>query len=155
MISNDSEINGYDHVEQVFASFSISDFTCDPDDITQMLSIEPTATSRRGAIIRNKKTGEALGLVKRNRWTLVSRGVDSKDANVHLRWLIARVALHGNVLEQVDGAGLFSVIYKSSYLYAGTGPVIASNICASIANLHAELGFDIYCTSSHVGDNSD
>ena len=49
------------------------------------------------------------------------------------------------ILELADGGETyFDVLWQSTYLYAGTGPLIEADCLAGVAALRAGMGFDIY-----------
>jgi hypothetical protein len=43
-----------------------------------------------------------------------------------------------------EGETSFEVLWESSYLYAGTGPIIDRQNLQGVSQLHASIGFDIY-----------
>lgn len=42
------------------------------------------------------------------------------------------------------GETYFDVLWESTYLYAGTGPLLSAQVCEGIGALRAGMGFDIY-----------
>jgi hypothetical protein len=43
-----------------------------------------------------------------------------------------------------DGQTAFDVLWKSTYLYAGTGPMLDADCVSGVAALGAGISFDIY-----------
>jgi hypothetical protein len=94
--------------------------------------------------------GRALDLpgdVDGERWMIRSvPSVESNDLNDHLRFLLAHTLPHRERLHDVtEGGEVYAdVLWESSYLYAGTGPVLAPDVIQGLGQLGATLGFDIY-----------
>ena len=135
------------HIRKVEVSFCLIGPDLDPEAITARLGISPDETRRRGDERRNKRSGEVLGLYHEGLWALGSLPrVDSKDINDHFRWVLGQVLPHREaVLEFARGGeSFFSVLWKSTYLYAGTGPLIDAECLAGVAALGGGMGFDIY-----------
>ena len=66
----------------------LSKFTCDPDEITQTLQLQPDEVERKGEF-RILPNGQKLR-VTFNQWILKSR-IESKDVNEHIRELLQRL----------------------------------------------------------------
>jgi hypothetical protein len=141
----------FDHVGRARVTFILDGFDCDPDEVSLDLSITPTKIHRKGDAVRGP-SGEAIRIEKHNRWLLGTADVLSKDLNEHFKWLFRRLIPVRDKLPSYAQAvpALFSVLYESNYLYAGTGPVFDAAISENIALIGAQLGFDIYCLSEHV-----
>jgi hypothetical protein len=58
----------------------------------------------------------------------------------------SKLSPHAELLNQVSEGGetFFDVLWKSTYLYAGTGPLIEARHLRGMAELNAGMGFDIY-----------
>jgi len=125
------------HIGRVAVSFQLSSPTLDPDEVTRALGVSAELLSNQPS---------TLGF-----WSLSSQGkvegaLAAKDINEHIRFLL-RILLpsKSTVLTFAEGGETyFDVLWESSYLYAGTGPVLASDCIAGICELKAGLGFDIY-----------
>jgi hypothetical protein len=96
--------------------------------------------------VRRNYAGDIMGTYDRGSWYLSSEGaVDSKDINDHFHYVLERLLPGRDYFAQVpNGETYFDVLWKSSYLYAGTGPLIDAASIAGIAALGAGVGFDIY-----------
>jgi hypothetical protein len=125
----------------VRAYFGFDQFTCDPEEITQALLIEPDEVRRAGEL-RALRGGRVLRTPFSD-WSLAS-GTDSKDVNDHIRELLRRVGPAGKHFRPAFGPPSFSVLWKGTYLYAGSGPFYESDVIAGIASLGADLYQDIY-----------
>ena len=55
-------------------------------------------------------------------------------------------------IEKAPAKSYFDVLWESSYLYAGTGPILEENIIDGMSRLKASIGFDIYQID---GDDAD
>lgn len=74
--------------------------------------------------------------------------VDSKDINDHINALLALLLPHqkrlSQLMDQLNAESYFDVLWTSSYLYAGTGPIISQKALRGMSDLRASIGFDIY-----------
>jgi hypothetical protein len=125
------------HIGRVGVSFQMSSPTLDPNEVTRALGITPELVS--------------VPVSTHGFWSLSSQGkveagLAAKDINEHIRYLL-RILLpvREAILKFAQGGETyFDVLWESSYLYAGTGPVIAEDCIAGICQLNAGLGLDIY-----------
>ena len=118
------------HIGRVAVSFNLSSPTLDPEEVTRVLNISPELVSIPPS------TGGF--------WSLSSQGkiegaLEAKDINEHLRYLLSMLLpCEETILEFAKGGETyFDVLWESSYLYAGTGPLIASDCIAGICQLNA------------------
>jgi hypothetical protein len=112
------------HIQQVWVTFCFSAPGLDPSAVTAVVGIDPTDVERQGDVRRNF-AGNVLGTYDRGSWYLSSKGaVESKDINDHFKYLLERL-LPGRDVFVLATAGetYFDVLWKSTYLYAGTGPL--------------------------------
>jgi len=125
------------HIGRVAVSFHLSSPKLNPQDVTSALGIEPELVS-----VPPSSDGF---------WSVSSRDriaglLPSKDINEHFRYLLRILLPHREtILRFVNGGETyFDVLWESSYLYAGTGPVLDADCIAGVSQLNAGLGFDIY-----------
>ena len=128
-------------IVRVQAYFGFSEFSCDPNEITQALGVIPDGVGRKGQV-RTVRGGRDLRWPW-NDWTIQSRA-ETKDINDHLRELLARLDGVAGRIREDFGAPSFSVLWKGNYLYAGSGPFYEANVVAGISALNAMLWQDIY-----------
>jgi hypothetical protein len=126
---------------EVKAYFGFDDFDCDPDEISKTLGIEPDSVSRKGDV-RTLKNGKEVPVTK-SVWSIESVS-DSKDINIHLREILDRLNGVAGKVETRFGSPDFSVLWKGSYLYAGSGPFYEADVLQGIASLNGMLWHDIY-----------
>jgi hypothetical protein len=126
---------------EVKASFGLSDFKCDPSEITQAFRIIPDQITRKGEahVVRSGKTA----YWPNNTWYIESKS-DDKDVNVQIRELLKRLSGIPRPLPTHFGEPSFGVVWKGNYLYAGSGPFYEADVIQGIASLDAELYQDIY-----------
>jgi hypothetical protein len=126
---------------EVRAYFSFRQFDDDPSKISASLNIPADEIMRKGEMrrLRNGKEIENGW----NSWMIESKG-NSKDANDHLRELLARLEGKEKLVPQQFGKPSFSVLWKGNYLYAGSGPFYESDVLRGIAGFDADLWQDIY-----------
>ncbi len=128
-------------IVKVSATFGFSGFKCPPEVITKALSISPDEIAVKGSkrILRNGH--ETICPV--TYWSLESRS-KSKDINVHIKGLLARIAGRQNMLRREFGRPSVSVTWFGNYLYAGSGPFYEADVLQQIASWGAMLWHDIY-----------
>ncbi len=68
--------------------------------------------------------------------------IDSKDINEHFEYLLSLFLPRAESFKGFET--FFDVLWESTYLYAGTGPVLSPRNCNGIGRLGAGIGFDIY-----------
>jgi hypothetical protein len=135
------------HIRKVKVTFCLSGPDLDPDAVTARLGLLPDYSQRRGDERRHQRSGVVLGRYQKGLWAIGSLPrVDSKDINDHFRWVLERILPHREVILEFarGGESLFDVLWKSTYLYAGTGPLIDAECLAGVAALGGGMGFDIY-----------
>lgn len=134
------------HIRQVHIEFVIESPKLDPKMVTERIGLSPSGTGRKGEQRRNFK-GDVVGVEENGWWQLSTKGiVASKDINDHFHFLLDRLLPHReSVLKFAEGGETyFGVRWESTYLYAGTGPLIDSKSISGVAALVAGMGFDIY-----------
>jgi hypothetical protein len=143
------------HIREVAVRFTVSAPDLDPDAVTAVTRLLPDSQARRGDERRNWG-GLLLQPEREGRWRLGTRGkLDSKDVRAHFRWLHERLLPHAAALQALAAGGetYFDVLWKSSYLYAGTGPLLDAESIAGVAALGAWMGFDIYQVNEETEDD--
>jgi Domain of unknown function (DUF4279) len=138
------------HICKVEVTFCLSGPDLDPEAVIERLGLLANETQRRGDERRNRRSGALLGLYSEGLWALSSLpNVDSKDINDHLRWILGQVLPHREAVLKFARGGetFFNVLWKSTYLYAGTGSLIDAECLAGVAELGGGMGFDIYQVS--------
>lgn len=132
------------HIRKVRVGFIISGESLDHQKVTDALGIQPDLYANRGD---TKVIGKAVGIHNEGFWRIDTQGkVDSKDVNDHLHYLLSLLLPHKDIILELakNGETHFDVIWKSTYLYAGTGPLIDKECLSGIGQLNAGMGFDIY-----------
>lgn len=135
-------------IGRVAVAYWLSSPDLDPVNVTSSIGVEPTLTVKKGDDILSP-FGKIVGQQREGRWCLSSNGfIESKDVNDHFGYLFEELLPHRDrILELVAGASAesyFDVLWESSYLYAGTGPVLSRESIERISLLAASVGFDIY-----------
>jgi hypothetical protein len=134
------------HIRKVEVKFSISGRNLNPEAVSQNIGIQPDYSGITGDDDMNN-LGQVIGKHSEGFWMLSSEGkVRSKDVNDHLRYLLFHLLPHREKLLTLAQSGetYFDVLWQSTYLYAGTGPVIERDCLQGVAQLEAGIGFDIY-----------
>ena len=136
------------HIGRVKVDFSLSALDLDPGAISLVTGLKPDRAAKRGDERRNHK-GQLLSPHDEGFWMISSSSrVESKDINDHIDSLLTLLLPHREtflqVVEQMKGEAFFDVLWTSSYLYAGTGPLISREALRGMSDLGASIGFDIY-----------
>jgi hypothetical protein len=139
------------HIRKVNVGFIISGPKVKPEQLSALINTLPDRSARKGDERRNAK-GQILGYEKNGWWRIDSMprlkvsGIRKKDINEHLKVLLDILLPHRERLNKLSEGGetFFDVVWKSSYLYAGTGPLIEARYLEGVADLKAGIGFDIY-----------
>jgi hypothetical protein len=134
------------HIRRVEVGFIISGVNVQPDVISKALNLNPDQYAAKGDDNHNAK-GQLLGEHAEGFWRIETKGkVESKDINDHFQYLLSLLLPHYESILQFAEAGetFFDVLWQSTYLYAGTGPLINKEHLQGVALLDAGLGFDIY-----------
>jgi hypothetical protein len=141
------------HIRGVAVTFSVSAPDLDPDAVTAATGIRPDRQARRGDERRNA-AGNLIRPCPEGWWVLGTRGkLDSKDVREHFHYLHARLLPHAAAFRAFAEGGetWFDVVWMSTYLYAGTGPIFDAESIAGVAELGAGMGFDIYQVNEEDG----
>ena len=132
------------HIKKVHVRFIISGESLDHKQVTDALGIKPDVCANRGD---TKVIGKAVSVHSEGFWRIDTQGkVDSKDINDHLKFLLSLLLPHKDVILEMaqNGETYFDIVWKSTYLYAGTGPLIDKECLSGMSQLNAGMGFDIY-----------
>ena len=127
---------------EVNASFGFHSFPCAPEAITERIGLQPDKTSTKDHPHRIGSDGQRI-LVPFSSWSIFSSS-PSKDINEHLRQLLVRLGTAKLPFDPSWGEPHFGVLWKCSYLYAGTGPFYEPDVVTGIAAFTASLYQDIY-----------
>ena len=136
------------HIGKVKVEFFLSALALEPSTITDWTGIQPDRMARRGDERRNYK-GDLIAPHDDGFWAITSEGkVNSKNINDHLNFLLELLLPHREkllrVVDEMNGEAYFDVLWTSSYLHAGTGPIISREALHGMSNIGASIGFDIY-----------
>jgi hypothetical protein len=140
------------HITDVNIGFVLAGPELDPASVSQALGIAPDTSARRGEA-RLNPGGQPRAPWDHGWWRINSAPrVSSKDVhvcrdiNAHFEALLAELLPHRGAILQLarGGSTYFDVLWKSTYLYAGTGPLIDPTCVRGMAALEAGVGFDIY-----------
>lgn len=139
------------HIRGVNVAFMLLGDDLDPNAVTAALGILPNSCARKGDERRSPR-GQLLGHHRQGWWRLDSTpllkvtGDEAKDINEHLKVLLEQLLPNrASILDfAARNESYVDVVWKSTYLYAGTGPLIEARYLKGITDLGAGIGFDIY-----------
>ena len=109
------------HIGRVRATYSLSSPNLEPDEISQLLSLEPSFTCRRGDAKLNNKGERMPTDEKEGTWLISSDGLDSKDLNAHIESLLVKLLPHEAVFLtiRIKGRTVIRVCASSSlFMYS-------------------------------------
>lgn len=134
------------HIGRVWVEFELTGNEIASKTVTEALGLTPDDSANKGDS-RENFAGKPLTPHREGWWYLTSRDkIDSKDLRVHFHYLLEKLL---PVSDKIASLGsncnkYFGVHWESSYLYAGTGPILDLATIEGVARLRAEMGFDIY-----------
>jgi len=133
------------HITKVDVAFVLSHPELDPDRVTGTIGVNPSRSARRGD---PRVVGErSLSPWSEGWWRLESRAfTQSKYINDHFNAILPLLLPHCAAIGQLaegHGETFFGILWCSTYLYAGTGPLIDASSLKGVAALGAGMGFDI------------
>jgi hypothetical protein len=136
------------HVGRVNVSFYLSASDLNPQEVTMGANILPALSAKRGDERRNY-AGQLISPHKEGFWMVTSKmQIHSKDLNEHflhlLNILLPKKDYFLLLLKDLNGSAYFDVLWESSYLHAGTGPILSAEVINGVSQLNAAMGFDIY-----------
>ena len=134
------------HIRKVAVGFIISGKNLTPQEITNALGLQPDHSAARGDERRNLE-GALLAPHDNGFWRLdTDDKVNSKDINDHFRYLLSILLPHRDAILKLSQEGdiYFDILWQSTYIYAGTGPIIDRDCLQGVSQLQASMGFDIY-----------
>ena len=132
--------------------FDLTGPDIDPDAVSLGLAVNPHSCARKGDVYRRGPDGRVISQHPDGWWHLDSTplirvsGDARMDINEHLKVLLDVLLPKREIILEfaTGGETYFGVIWKSTYLYAGTGPLIEAQYLRGITELGAGIGFDIY-----------
>ncbi|MBK6939347.1 MAG: DUF4279 domain-containing protein [Planctomycetes bacterium] len=136
------------HIGRVRVAYVLSGPDLDPDAVTRATGVRADYAHHVGDEKRNVG-GCVLGFHADGAWRIESRvegdALSHKDIDAHVRALLDLLLPHVSKLREwaKRGEAVFDVLWESSYLRAGTGPVLAPECVQGIAALGAAVAFDI------------
>ena len=142
-----------EHIRKVSVGFVLRGPSLDAEAVTKRLCLNPTAAVRKGQqrIIAGRVLPPCHDA---GYWRIESTpAIDSIDINDHFGFLLNLLSPLVHDIKGIIEANevYFDVLWESTYLYAGAGPVISNGSLRGMAELGADVCFDIY----QVNEESD
>src|SRR5262249_10484307 len=134
------------HIRKVAVGFIIFGKKLNPQKKKKTLGLQTDHFAARGDE-RRKLEGALLAPHDAGFWRLdTDDKVNSKDINDHFRYLLSILLPHRDAILKLSQEGdiYFDILWQSTYLYAGTGPIIDRDCLQGVSQLQASMGFDIY-----------
>ena len=128
-------------IVKVKVTFGFSGFACSPDEISELLKIQPDHSRVKGA--KQKRENGREVIVPESTWSIYSRS-SSKDVNDHFNEILDRVIPVMPSIQTGWGVPGFGVLWKNNNLYTGNGPYYNSRVLEQVASLCGEIWHDIY-----------
>jgi len=142
-MSCDKNVENTDTTDEISARLVITGFACDPHHITKLLGIQPDEVWRIGNALsftsERKRTD--------NGWAIVSKISNTVDLDAHVTAILEVI---GSAKSNFKNLPHGSTVYLSCGITVNRGPggpsiVFSPQMVASLAELGAEIGIDIYC----------
>ncbi len=139
--------NDYATCAECYVKLSIYPGGMHPDEVSEILILEPTQQNNLGETITN-----SLGrtrVIKQAAWYLSSElYVQSKDIREHLNWILEKINPSEIGLKQLqcNENVKMSLCCVWCSKYGHGGPVLWPEQMKNISNLNLECSFDIYFT---------
>jgi hypothetical protein len=139
----DKNVENTNATDEISVRLVITGFACDPHHITKLLDIHPDEVWRIGDELsftsERKRTD--------NGWVLVSKISNMVDLDAHVAAILEVI---GNAKSNFKNLPQGSTVYLSCGITVNRGPggpsiVFSPQMVASLAELGAEIGIDIYC----------
>jgi Domain of unknown function (DUF4279) len=139
----------FSHIGRVGVDFVVSAKDLDPNIMTRVIQVEPASSAKCGDERKDYKGRPLPKPSDEGFWTISSKEkILSKDVNEHCIFLLGLLLPHQDsildILRNINGNAYFDILWESSYLYAGTGPILSKEVIKGICLLNASIGFDIY-----------
>jgi len=140
------------HITDVNVGFVLEGPELDPASVSRALGIAPEASAHRGDA-RLNASGQPRPPWDHGWWRINSSSripspdiLVRRDINAHFSALLGALLPHREAISEFarGGSTFFHVLWKSTYLYAGTGPLVDPECIQGMAALGAGVGFDIY-----------
>jgi hypothetical protein len=125
---------------EISASFVLTRFKNEPEEITRMLGIYPTRTWKTGDLV-----GKTILKRKSNGWVLESSLEQTADLDSHIKNVLERLSPCWEKLREL-GLQYYTEISCVIYNYEAQVPVMHfdKEIIKSAAELNAEIDIDYY-----------
>jgi Domain of unknown function (DUF4279) len=129
--------------DEISVRLVITGFACDPHHITKLLGIQPDEAWRIGDELSFTSEHKRID----NGWAIVSKISNTVDLDAHVAAILEAI---GNAKSHFKNLPQGSTVYLSCGITVNQGPggpsvVFSPQMVASLAELGAEIGIDIYC----------
>lgn len=127
---------------EISVAFTLTDFDCDPKEITERVGITPTKTWIIGDFINKKKTMQ----YEYNGWKVHSKLEKNADLETHIISVLEQLKPAWKSLVKISQS-YYTEISCAIYIYSDTerpGIHLSKQIIQKIAELNAEIDVDIY-----------
>ena len=135
----------FESCAECFARLMIYPGERHPDQITDLLGIQPTMTNVAGDKVKHVRG--SVRTVKYSGWFLSTENyVVSKDVRQHIDWLIEKIRPHRDALKSIQEMSDMKITLKCVWLslLGHSGPVLWPEQMRALADLDLECSFDIY-----------
>ncbi len=134
----------YPTCARTYAGLRIYHDALSPDQITDMLGIEPSCTQVKGRAITKSSGVEFMPPI--GGWFLSTKDVVvSRDIRRHVDWILNRLVGTDEALRRLQAEGHRTDIFCYWLSADGHGgPMLSPEIMRRLGELELEIGFDIY-----------
>lgn len=130
-------IDDYQSCSRTYATLLIYPSGQHPDEITELLGIEPSRTSVKGGGLRGTNV---------NGWFLSSKdAVISKDSRRHIDWILDGLERVSTKVKKLQNSGALTAITCFWESVSGNGgPTLSPSQMRRLAELNLEIWWDVY-----------
>jgi hypothetical protein len=135
-----------------YAYFWVSDFDCNPDEITKLLNIEPSAITIKGELINSQNGRTRI----RSTWEFRSRLPNTEPfQDAHIENLLSALTDKAEAIEKLQSNFSTGISCVGYYDNTNSGFHLSSDLIKRCAALNLSIDFDLYnySTSGNTAQN--
>ena len=133
-------------MSEIKVGLLVTDFECDPSEVTRIINLEPTFTWRTGDLI--SKTGKGTAKHKENGWEWCLpplEGAEGVDFSVLFDRFVAEIAPIQERFKLLPSNHYVQLSCCAYIKEQAPAFVLDSSILQLLASINATVDFDIYC----------
>jgi len=126
---------------ETYAYFYVSDFDCEPNEISKILELEPTEVFVKGELLNEKRDRRRL----RSEWIYKSTlPLSEAFQDAHLENLINKLYKKKSKILELKSRYTIGINCVGTYINVNAGFNLSAELLLSCANLGVSIDFDLY-----------